>query len=193
MKKDPVTIGRDALLSEAVQLLQEQSIRYLPVMDGDMLVGFVTQSGLRSAALRNSDKEGHVLDIMIRNPVSINVNASIEMAARLMHEYKIGGLPVLDKKKLVGIITASDVLSAFIEVMGLLKPSSRLDVLVAKPVGVEDVIRILKQQDCEIISLTTENHSSRRKVYCFRLERCNLDEAVQALGEAGHKVVSVVD
>lgn len=132
--------------------------------------------------------------VMVLNPITTNPNASIETAARLIHDYKIGGLPVLDKKKLVGIITLSDILDAFIEVMGLLKQSTRLDVIVNKKGGVEDVTRIIKENKGEIVSVAQESQSSRRKVHYFRLDKCeNVDLIVEALEKKGHKVVSVMD
>ena len=193
MKRNPVTIERDALLVEAARLMKEHSIRYLPVIEDDQLVGFVTLTNLEELIFPSAKDNVHVHEVMIRNPITVNVNASIEMAARLTHDYKIGGLPVLDKKKLVGIITASDLISAFIDIFGLRKSSSRLDVLVSKSSGVQDVTRILLEEGCEIICVSTESHSSRRKMYCFRLEKCNLGEIVKALEDNGHKVVSVVD
>ena len=193
MKRNPVTIERDALLIEAARLMKEHSIRYLPVVEDDQLVGFVTLTNLEELIFPSAKDNVHVHEVMIRNPITVNVNASIEMAARLTHDYKIGGLPVLDKKKLVGIITASDLISAFIDIFGLRKSSSRLDVLVSKSSGVQDVTRILLEEGCEIICVSTESHSSRRKMYCFRLEKCNLGEIVKAVEDNGHKVVSVVD
>lgn len=193
MKRNPVTIERDALLIEAARLMKEHSIRYLPVVEDDQLVGFVTLTNLEELIFPSAKGDIHVHEVMIRNPITVNVNASIEMAARLTHDYKIGGLPVLDKKKLVGIITASDLISAFIDIFGLRKSSSRLDVLVSKSSGVQDVTRILLEEGCEIICVSTESHSSRRKMYCFRLEKCNLGEIVKAVEDNGHKVVSVVD
>ncbi|MFZ5774340.1 MAG: CBS domain-containing protein [Thermodesulfobacteriota bacterium] len=193
MQKDLITIGKDALLPEAGALMKHHSIRHLPVVEDGQLVGFITESDLRQYSFPSKEKDIHVHEVMVLNPITINVNASIESAARLIHDYKIGGLPVLDKKKLVGIITAIDLLSAFIKMMGLLRASSRLDVLIAKGSGVEDVTRIIKEHGCEIISVATEDHSSRRKLYCFRLEKGELDKAIEALEEAGHKVVSVVD
>ena len=193
MKRNPVTIERDALLIEAARLMKEHSIRYLPVIEDDQLVGFVTLTNLEELIFPSGTGNVHVHEVMIRNPITVNVNASIEMAARLTHDYKIGGLPVLDKKKLVGIITASDLISAFIDIFGLRKSSSRLDVLVSKSSGVQDVTRILLEEGCEIICVSTESHSSRRKMYCFRLEKCNLGEIVKAVEDNGHKVVSVVD
>ncbi|HIJ90048.1 MAG: CBS and ACT domain-containing protein [Desulfobulbaceae bacterium] len=193
MQKDLVLVGKDALLQEAGALMKKHSIRHLPVVEDGQLVGFITESDLRQYSFPSQEKDIHVHEVMVLNPITVNINASIEKAARLIHDYKIGGLPVLDKKKLVGIITAIDLLSAFINMMGLLRASSRLDVLVGKVGGVEDVTRIIKEHGCEIISVATESHSSRRKLYCFRLEKGELDKAIDALEEAGHKVVSVED
>lgn len=193
MQRDVVTIGRSALLQEASQLMKKHVIRHLPVMEDENMAGLITDTHLRRYTYSSLEKDVYVHEVMILNPITINVNASIEKAARLIHDYKIGGLPVLDKKKLVGIITTTDLLTAFISVMGLLKASTRLDVLADKEGGVEDVTRIIKEHGCEIISVSTEVHSSRRKLYCFRLEKCDLEAVVARLEAAGHRVVSVLD
>ena len=174
--------------------MKKHAIRHLPVMEDEQLVGFISESDLRQYSFPSKEMDIFVHEVMVLNPITINANASIEKAARLIHDYKIGGLPVLDKKKLVGIITAIDLLSAFIDMMGLLKASLRIDVLPGKnSTGVDDVTRVIQEHDCEIISVSTEIHSSRRKLYCFRLEKCELDNIINALNDAGHKVVSVVD
>ena len=193
MQKDLITIGKNALLPEAGTLMKKHSIRHLPVVEDGQMVGFISESDLRQYSFPSREKDIYVHEVMVLNPITINMNASIEKAARLIHDYKIGGLPVLDKKKLVGIITAIDLLSAFIDMMGLLTASSRMDVLPGKDSGVEDVTRIIKEYGCEIISVATSIHSSRRKLYCFRLEKCEFDEVIVALEREGHKVVAVVD
>jgi acetoin utilization protein AcuB len=193
MQKDLIIIGRDALLQEAAVLMKQHSIRHLPVVEEGHLVGFITESDLRQYSFPSLEKDILVHEVMVLNPITINVNASVESAVRLIHDYKIGGLPVLDKKKLVGIITVIDLLSAFIDMMGLLRASTRLDVLPAKGRGVEDVTRIIKTHGCEIISVSTESHSSRRRLYCFRLEKGEVDKVVESLEAAGHKVISMVD
>jgi acetoin utilization protein AcuB len=193
IKREPVTIQRTARLQEALDLMKKHSIRHLPVVDDGQLVGFITESDIRQFFFPSMVEDIPVHQVMVLNPITINANASIEMAARLIHDYKIGGLPVLDKKKLVGVITASDLLSAFIDVMGLLKSSARLDILVDRKEGVDEVTRIIKEHGCEIISVATESHSSRQKVYYFRLEKADLEPVVKALEEAGYKVLSVMD
>ena len=193
MKADPVTIERSKLIQEADELMKKHSIRHLPVVEGDQLVGFITQTDLRQYFFPSMVEDIPVHDVMTVNPITINSSSSIEQAARLIHDYKIGGLPVMEKKKLVGVITASDIVSGFIEVMGLLQSSTRLDVVVDKESGVEDVTRIIKENNIEMFSVATESQASRRKVYYFRLGKGDISPVVEALEEAGHKVLSVMD
>lgn len=193
MKADPVTTKRTTLIQEAAELMKEHSIRHLPVVDDDQLVGFVTQTDLRQYFFPSMVEDIPVHDVMVVNPITIDVSSSIDQAARLIHDYKIGGLPVMDKKKLVGVITSSDIVSGFIEVMGLLQASTRLDVIVDKEGGVDDVTRIIKDNNLEIFSIATESQPSRRKVHYFRLGKGDMDPVVAALEKSGHKVVSVME
>ncbi|MEN8134205.1 MAG: CBS domain-containing protein [Thermodesulfobacteriota bacterium] len=192
MKADPVTIGRTMLIQEAAELMKKHSIRHLPVVDGDRLEGFITQTDLRQYFFPSMVEDITVHDVMVVKPYTIAVNSSIDQAARLIHDYKIGGLPVMDGDKLVGVITSSDIVSGFIEVLGLLQSSTRLDVIVDKDGGVEDVTRIITEKDIEIFSVATENQSAKRKVYYFRLGKGDIEPVVKALEVAGHKVVSVM-
>ena len=194
MQLEPVTIDRLALLQDAASMMKEYGIRHLPVVDEEEnMVGFITESDLRHFSFPSMVEDIPVHQVMVLNPITVNPNASIETAARLIHDYKIGGLPVLDKKKLVGIITLSDILAAFIEVMGLLKKSTRIDVIVNKKGGVDDVTRIIKENKGEIVSVAQESQSSRRKVHYFRLDKCDVEPIVEALEKNGHKVVSVME
>ncbi len=195
MHPSPITISREALLQDAQKLMKENDFRHLPVVDeDDNMVGFITESDLREFSFPSMVDDIPVHQVMVINPITINQNSSVETAAKLIHDYKIGGLPVLDKKKLVGIITLSDLLAAFIELLGLLKSSTRLDVIVTKKGGVEDVTRIIKKYNVEIVSVALESQTSRRKVHYFRLDKCeNIDLIVKALEKAGHKVISVME
>ena len=193
MKADPVTTERTVLIQDAAEIMKEHSIRHLPVVDDGQLVGFVTQTDLRQYFFPSMVEDIPVHDVMVVNPITVDVNSSIDQAARLIHDYKIGGLPVMDKKKLVGVITASDIVSGFIEVMGLLQASTRLDVIIDKEGGVEEVTRIINDNNIEIFSVATESQSSRRKVHYFRLGKGDLDPVVKSLEKSGHKVLSVME
>jgi acetoin utilization protein AcuB len=120
MTHDPITIDPQTTLPEASRLMKECSIRRLPVVDNGRLVGIVTLGDLREAspsqATSLSIYELNYLlsrltvgEIMTREPISIAPDTSIEAAARLMLEHKIGSLPVVDANKVVGIITESDI------------------------------------------------------------------------------------
>ena len=193
IQKKPITIGRAALLQEAIDLMKRHSIRHLPVIDEGELVGFITEGDIKQFFFPSMVEDISVHQVMVVKPVTIDADASIEEAARLIHEHKIGGLPVLKDGKLVGVITASDLLSAFIQVMGLLTASSRIDVIIGKS-GIEDVTRIINLHDCEIISVATESNSANSKVHYFRFEKCgDLESVVNALKKAGHQVLSAMD
>ena len=120
MTHDPITIDPQTTLPEASRLMKECSIRRLPVVDNGRLVGIVTLGDLREAspsqATSLSIYELNYLlsrltvgEIMTREPISIAPDTSIEAAALLMLEHKIGSLPVVDANKVVGIITESDI------------------------------------------------------------------------------------
>lgn len=193
--KQPIIVNRLALLQEAVQLMKQNNIRHLPVVDDDgELVGFVTESDLRQFSFPSMIEAIPVHQVMVTNPRTIDANASIEEAAKIIHDKKIGGLPVMDGGRLVGVITASDLLSAFIEVMGLLKSTTRIDVLVSEEHGgVEMVTKIIKSHDCDIVNVATDNKEGKKKVYYFRLENCEAELLVTDLEAAGHKVLSVME
>ncbi len=193
MKPDPVTIGRTMLIQRAAELMKKHSIRHLPVVDGSRLEGFITQTDLRQYFFPSMVEDIHVHDVMAVNPITIDVDSSIDKAARMIHDHKIGGLPVMEGDRLVGVITSSDIIAGFIEVMGLLQSSTRLDVIVDKDGGVEDVTRIIKENEIEIFSVAAEIRNSSPKVYYFRLGKGHIEPVVKALESAGHRVISIMD
>ncbi len=120
MTPDPIIIDPRTTLPEAARLMKECSIRRLPVVEDGRLVGIVTLGDIREASPSNATalsiyELNYLLsrltigEIMTREPISIAPDTSIEAAARLMLERKIGGLPVVDAGKVVGIITESDI------------------------------------------------------------------------------------
>jgi len=122
MTPHPITIDPKTVLPDAHRLMQDSHIRRLPVVDHGNLVGIVTLGDIREAEPSQvttlSIYEIHYLlsklsveHIMTRNPITIAPEQTIQEAARLMLENKIGGLPVVESKtgKLVGIITESDI------------------------------------------------------------------------------------
>ena len=175
MVRKLITIPPQTNILNALKVMRDNSIRHLPVVDGGNLVGFVTEGDLRQASLLSMVDKVSIEDVMIKNPVTIAPDASIEEAAKLIYSHKIGGLPVVKGKKLVGIITIVDILQAFIQLMGILKSSSRLDLILGEnPRAFEEVSSIFQEHRAEIISVGMSNHKDRKKrIYYFRLEKCH--------------------
>jgi acetoin utilization protein AcuB len=190
-----ITIHPGKTVTDALNVMKQNSIRHLPVVDGHKFVGFVSEFDLREVRLLPMSEDIRVQDVMIKNPVTIGPEDSLEDAARLIFNHKIGGLPVLEHGKLVGVITSKDILAAFIEIMGVLESSSRLDVVLGdKAEAFEEVSRIIKENGGNIISVGTTTHADKsgKKVYFYRLEKCDIDSIAAAIKKRHYEIVSVM-
>jgi acetoin utilization protein AcuB len=190
MIKKVVTISKNDLVLDALTMMKKYSIRHLPVVENKFLIGLITESDIRQVMIPPIIREMRLDQVMIKNPVTIGPDESLEEAARLIYRYKISGLPVVDKGKLVGILTTPDILAAFIQLMGVLETSSRLDIkLAARPKAFEEASGIIQQKGGQIISVGMMGKSPKQ-TYLFRLKRCPLEPIIQALGKKGHQVIS---
>lgn len=123
MRSDVKTVDRNDKLSLADSVMKESGIRHLPVLDRDgLLCGVLTQRDIfRGMLLRSLGYGSHLVDKMLENHVvkeamvdslvTVTADTSVADAAALIVEHKVGCLPVVDGKKLVGIVTEQDFLS----------------------------------------------------------------------------------
>ncbi len=121
MTPNPITISPRTTLPEAHQIMKEKRIRRLPVVDENgQLVGIVTLGDVREASPSDATSLSifelnyllarlTVDKIMTRKVITVTPDTPIYEAARLMLEHKIGGLPVVEDGRVVGIITESDI------------------------------------------------------------------------------------
>lgn len=125
MSSNPISISRSLSLSKAAEILKTHGFRRLPVMEKQKLVGILSDRDIRSAQASDASSLSvheltFLLDklsverIMSKTVYSISPQDSIYEAVRLMLEKKISGLPVLDNGSLVGMLTTSDILKAFL-------------------------------------------------------------------------------
>ena len=114
MTRRLVVIGRETPCDKARLIMDEYCVRHLPVMDGGRLIAMVSDRDLRSAT---RDSPGSAVDrIMTPDPVTVTPDTRIEHAARVMIDGRFGSLPVVDGH-LVGIVTYTDLLRAFVHVL----------------------------------------------------------------------------
>ncbi|MBI5302941.1 MAG: CBS domain-containing protein [Chloroflexi bacterium] len=130
MTANPVTVHPETSFEDALQLLREKKIRRLPVVDknGD-LVGIVVEKDLLyaspSPATSLSVFEVHYLlskltvkDVMTKRVITVGEDCPLEEAARIMVDHKIGSLPIVRGKQVVGIVTETDVFKTMAEALG---------------------------------------------------------------------------
>lgn len=193
MVKDPIVVTLDQKVQDCVDLMREHSIRHLPVVENQRLVGLVTESDLREVFLASLVEDLTIQGVMITEPLTVTPDTEIEDAAKLIYYRKIGGLPVVDDYgQVVGILTVADLVEAFIELMGLLKSSSRIDVVLGDdPEAFERVSGLIRSKGGEIISVGISGKDfGEKRTYFFRLEKCDVETIASALQEAGFKVIS---
>ncbi len=142
MSASPVTVREAAPLPDAAHLMRQHLFRQLPVLDeADRLVGIITDRDIRQTIALGEPlrKNLCVSDLMTADPVTIPVSATLDEAVRMLNEHRFGAMPVVNGKKLVGIITYLDALRALAQVFGLDQPGYRIEV--ALPEGFADVAR----------------------------------------------------
>ena len=124
MPRKMVTISETDTLSTVEDIMTLGHVRHMPVVKAGTLVGVVSERDLLRASLSNLNSFGseerraflqvvEITRVMSTPPITIAPDSSVEDAAKLMAERKIGCLPVIEDDELMGIITETDVLRYF--------------------------------------------------------------------------------
>ncbi|MCC7352394.1 MAG: CBS domain-containing protein [Anaerolineae bacterium] len=125
MTRNPVTVGRTNCIRKAITLMRDGGFRRLPVVENGRLIGIVTDRDLRRASnsplvVRERWYDNFLMDhiqvgaCMTANPITVSPQTLIIQAACLLRDHKIGGLPVVEGERLVGIVTETDLLNYLI-------------------------------------------------------------------------------
>ena len=165
------------------------------------MVGLVTNMDIRKAEASpipalGSHELNYLLDkitvgeIMTRNVITISPDISVEEAATLLHDNKIGCLPVVEDGVLLGMLTENDVMEILIEVMGMKEKGSRMEILVDdRPGALADLTRIIKEYDVNIISLVTDRaEEPGKRLVVFKLRTFYFEPIRKAMEAAGFNV-----
>jgi acetoin utilization protein AcuB len=149
MSSEPVTVKADTPFQDALKLMRDHRFRRLPVVDrNDRLVGIVSERDLLYASpspatslsvweLNYLLSKLEVGEIMTRDVISTTPDTPIEEAARVIVDERIGGMPVVDAdKRVVGVITETDIFKTFVEMFGGGQAGVRLTLRVPERRGV---------------------------------------------------------
>lgn len=126
MTADPMTVGPNDSLQRVVELLRRRDIRSVPVLQEGRLIGIVTDRDVRQVApayplfrdedeIRRYTENLTVTAAMTADPMTIAPDAPLVDAAKALETYRISSLPVVDGVDLVGVLTVTDLLRAFVE------------------------------------------------------------------------------
>jgi len=195
MIPEPITITANASISEAIELMKVNSIRHLPVVSQGMkLKGFLTLVDLKQGLIPSMLGDLTLQDLMIKDPITVGSDDDIEFAAQLIYKNKIGGMPVVKGEQLVGIITATDILRTFIDMMGILSSTSRIDVVVDnQSSGLKKALQIINDKGGDIINVGMTAQQTGKRIYYFRLAACKTASIKKALMKQGYEVLAAMD
>ena len=178
MTPDVVAVKPETSLLKCRNLLKEKNIRRLPVVDGDnRVVGIVSDRDVRGdSPSKATTLEVHEMqyllaelkarDIMTPRPLTVKPEATVEEAALLMLDRKIGGLPVVnDDGALVGIITDQDLFKLLVEITGVRQGGVQLNFVISDALGsMRDLFDTLRERQARILSVLTAYQDGKRNV-----------------------------
>lgn len=126
MTRDPVTVDLHASLSTVKEMMARHGYRHFPVVSGDELIGIISQTDVMRLSFGNlfdgqEEIDGTMLDmltteqVMMSNPTSVPVDCTVGEVAHLLIRVDFHALPVVDGRKIVGIVSTTDVIRYFME------------------------------------------------------------------------------
>lgn len=206
MTTDVVTVSGTVRVLEALDMMKQHGIHRLPVVEGQRLVGLVTegiiaQSTPSTATSLSMHELNYLLtkttinQVMERHVITIEPDALLEAAAVTMRENNVGVLPVMEDGRLVGIITDKDIFDAFVDVLGYHTPGVRVVLEVTDHTGVlEHIGELMRLKNINIDQIAVYRQEGNPDVKVV-LQVSNTDGDVlrELLTEQGYRVLSVID
>ena len=200
MVKNPLFIHPGMTINEVRSLMDREKIGHLPVLDkNNALVGLVTRRGLLKAAPSAATSldmyeisyllsKMTVNDVMEKAVITVGENEVIEDAARIMADNRIGCLPVMRGKLLVGIITDTDLFNAFVNAFGARHPGIRLICSVQeKPGQIARLTHAIAEKGGNLVAFVTsegDDLSMRRlTLKVSGISRGDIESIIRGLGD----------
>jgi acetoin utilization protein AcuB len=192
MHKNPVTVMLQDTLATAHEKMITGQFRHLPVVYEGQVVGILTDRDLRPYV--GIEAHTRVGTAMTENPLTLSPMSTVEEAARLLLLGQIGGLPIVEEGKLVGILTTSDVLQAFLDLLGAAVAGSvRLD-LVQTDGGatLSEVVTLVSGLAVEVLGIGVYRDPEREQpVFYLRLRGADAEAAATAVRNRGYTVLGM--
>ncbi|HWS15346.1 MAG TPA: CBS domain-containing protein [Candidatus Methylomirabilis sp.] len=162
MTRNPKTVSPDDPLSTAARILREHRFHHLPVVEDGRLAGILSDTDLRNASFAATPSGGGgeqpgdrpVREVMRTQVWSVTPEDSVEDALLILTRERFGALPVLDGDRLAGIITRSDLLNAFVDLLDVNEVCFCVDVTFPRNMArFEELIDIFAGMGVEVRSV----------------------------------------
>jgi acetoin utilization protein AcuB len=202
MQKDVIAISLDQTLAEAEELMLRHRIRRLLVMrEETTLAGIISKEDIRKGIPSSCDEntrriaaESKVEAYMTQSPITADPMDPLEDVALTMRRNKIGGVPVVEDGRVVGIITESDIFRALAEILGAGRNGARVELKIDQ--GSKDllqVVKLCKQFDIRVTAMSLyQDFSPEHQLLTIRFDGDELNELIDALWQSGCQVNRVM-
>jgi acetoin utilization protein AcuB len=192
MTTNPITISPQDTLATAREEMTNGKFRRLPVVQDGALVGILTDRDI--LRFIGAEARTRVVGAMTETPLTIPPTLPVEDAVHLMRKHQVSGLPVVEQGKVIGIITTSDIMQAFLEVSGAaVQGSVRIDLLrTGKEGDLTDATAVITQLGGEVLSVGTyKDPWSEQPIFYLRARGVEAGTATNTLEKKGYTVLTV--
>jgi acetoin utilization protein AcuB len=200
MKKDVTTLFPENTIADAIKLMADKKIRHIPIVNKDnSVIGLVSDRDIKDAAPsvfhwdeHKGELENPVKSIMTTNVITGHPLDFVEEISAIFYEHNISCLPITKDKKLVGIVTETDLLHTLVELTGAHQPGSQIEVKVPNKAGmlceIASVISIRKA-NIQSVLVYPDQKDERFKILVVRIQTMNPIAVIEDLKKAGHHVL----
>jgi len=205
MSKNPITISSDLLAKEAMDMFEEHKVPFLSVVDDEQFRGLLAKRDLFEAAswavstqdifeIQYFNERLKVRDIMVRMPVTLSVNDTMETALDKGKQFTRSFLPVMDGNKLVGTLSNRDFIHTLNQILGVDEDLHGVAVEINdnSKGTIKEVIEEIFAMGLEIKGLfTLKNPDSQKQRLLIRFETKCLSKITALLEEKNYKIIEV--
>jgi acetoin utilization protein AcuB len=193
MTADPVCASSQETLAQALKKMEQKRCRRLPVMEAAQLVGMVTLKQIVTVP-EERRVSCPVREVMRPPAKTVSPDDPIESVAQQMRKLKIGSFPVVQRGKLVGIITESDIFEAFMMIMGCGTMGGRITFDLEKDsFELPQILELARRFDLDIVSIATyEAPGAKRRMVNLLVAGDRAEKFIDALWKSKYRVLKVL-
>lgn len=201
MTTNPFTISPDQTIPDAHEIMSLNGIKRLPVMKNGKLVGIVSKEDIQRASPSKATtfsmgeityllSKTKISSIMTKDPITVSPDALLEEAALLMRDNDVSFLPVVDKDKLIGIVTESDIFDSFIELLGFREPGTRLTIEAEDAPGImSNLTSIMGKYGANITHVAVYRGANGKSSVVIGINSLNTADIEKSVEENGFKIL----